>query len=63
MEAIYTYRAVFVNCRIGSLENVGTDDTGAGTVNCRIGSLEISTSLYILLVSVNCRIGSLEKFS
>ena len=52
---------VFVNCRIGSLENQRTDFFCYFCVNCRIGSLEILDQGERLGKYVNCRIGSLEN--
>ncbi len=52
---------VFVNCRIGSLENIKITLTTDLHVNCRIGSLERISPADAVTHCVNCRIGSLEK--
>ena len=50
-----------INCRIGSLEIYGLDDTAKKKINCRIGSLEILGVQNDGFHAINCRIGSLEK--
>ena len=51
----------WVNCRIGSLENVLHAVKQCIDVNCRIGSLEILVAALLRIARVNCRIGSLES--
>ena len=55
-------KKLWVNCRIGSLENQGCPLQRAPFVNCRIGSLEIIFGWFLVLFYVNCRIGSLENW-
>ena len=50
----------YVNCRIGSLENISASCLRLLLVNCRIGSLENKYHQTHILIFVNCRIGSLE---
>ena len=59
MTAQYLFE-LCVNCRIGSLEMIGTGNSQIQFVNCRIGSLENVHGLARVLTYVNCRIGSLE---
>ena len=52
--------ALFVDCRIGSLEMSTVSLDLLTTVDCRIGSLEKIQKLYERDARVDCRIGSLE---
>ena len=49
-----------VNCRVGSLENMGIHEMPQCRVNCRVGSLENFGRQAFLFLLVNCRVGSLE---
>ena len=60
MSLQYSQYSLYVNCRVGSLENEGNRLYLTNIVNCRVGSLEKNRSIFVFKAFVNCRVGSLE---